>query len=1748
MNWVNDYIGIAYKEKGRDRDTGLDCWGLVRLIQREQFGNELPSFVEQQSSDPEKLQEIFATQREGWIAVDEYKVGDVVLFRMLGYEMHVGTYIGENKFIHVREGFDSVVERLDSGKWKSRKVGVFRYHANSLIVSAVPHPLKTQHIDMVLPSDLSLVEIEQRVKLANSIPQEIETNAIIMVDGKIVPREQWQDFKPLHGQRVEYRSVPTGGDAKNLIKAAIIIASVYYGGPVVAETLGVAYTGGTAAAINAGITVAASYLGNSIFPVRLPELPQNEASFAAKSQLMLQGGQNRENQFGAIPVVLGQFRFTPPLGAINYSETNATTNYLRMLLVWGYGPLSVTDLRVGDVELISYEDITYETIYDYETESGDEITRFNSIYGQDVSQDSVAIELVSDGTDGGSPWREQVISDQCDQISIAIHFPEGLRKMPIEGSNAGKIYETPFVGAIEYRQLDSDTLDPVTDWADARLSSKEQTFSFSNASFKWAQRGGNLLRNVHRWTIITYDENFNIKRYDGSLADSATSISTPMLNALKASTSGLNTSYQVIPTIPDNEVELWRVRVYGNSIAEVVDKRVGITGCELTYSGLKATLASGYTSYADGNNVKLGASGQAYYKRKDAFTYVYTFGVTKGSYEVRVRRTNDSESDYLDGGNKGIKYHKAIFSTVTGFENVSPVVAPKGVKLCMTAIRVKATDQLNGSIDGISGTVQSVCKDYDVDTDTWIEQPTSNPASLFRYVLQHPANAQAVDDSKINIDELEVWHQYCQENDFTFDMVVINQRSLMDVLRDICAAGRSSPTLRDGKWTVITDKPQSTVVQYFTPHNSWGFESSKSIPKLPHAFRVGFNNGEKSYQPDEMIVYNDGYTSSNATLFESLSLAGVTEKDQIYKHARFHLAQLKLRPERYSLNVDFEHLICTRGDLVRVTHDVPMWGLGTGRIKSYVDSNTLELDEAMPMDAGVQYTIRIRLEDGSSITRTVSAKTEDGYYTTIDLTSTLTSTEGKAGNLFMFGSLSDESTLLIVQSIEPADSMTARLTLSDYSPAVYDSDSETIPTFESNITKPPLLQQLKITQSPTIGDIVSDESVLVRLSQNSYEYRIKVNFTNPASLSKTITKVHAQLDFANDKVLDWEFDTVTDAKARSIVFGGVEEGATYKIRMRYADDVGRFGPWVYSSNHTVVGKTNPPASVGTISASVEGAFLRLDWADNTEPDFEFYEVRTSDSGWGDSSRIFKGKVSNCVVTPASVGIARTWYIKAVDSAGNYSTTSSSYSYTAGAIANPTSVSHVFADTALTNATITLDWSDVAPIFGLKYYEITYGSTTKTVSASTITLPADWIGSRNFTIKTVDNNGNKSSGYVYSVTKLVPSSPINFRAQVIDNTLMFYWTLPSKTTLPIDHCVLKRGSTWESATLIGEKKGEFTTLNENAAGTYTYWIVAVDTDNNESTPVSVSAKVSEPPDFVFHGDFTSTFSGTKSSAVVENSTVVLPVNTSETWTSHFTSRGWSTPQDQVNAGYSIFIEPTTTTGYYEETFDFGTILASSQITLTYSGATEDGTPSIKTDISVSDDNVTYTTYEDTSSIYATNFRYVKVKFSIHDSTGNDLYRLNSLYVRLDAKLKNDAGNVSALSTDTNGTIVNFSKEFIDVQSIVLSPSGTSSTTAVYDFQDANLSATYSVSSNVCTVTYSAHGFIAGQKVRLQFSTGTGVAGVYTIASATTNSFTVAMTTANTSGNCLVYAESFRVYLFNSAGTRVSATASWSVKGY
>jgi len=273
------------------------------------------------------------------------------------------------------------------------------------------------------------------------------------------------------------------------------------------------------------------------------------------------------------------------------------------------------------------------------------------------------------------------------------------------------------------------------------------------------------------------------------------------------------------------------------------------------------------------------------------------------------------------------------------------------------------------------------------------------------------------------------------------------------------------------------------------------------------------------------------------------------------------------------------------------------------------------------------------------------------------------------------------------------------------------------------------------------------------------------------------------------------------------------------------------------------------------------------------------------------------------------------------------------------------------------------------------------------------------------------------------------------------------------TLPIAYYELRKGATWASATVIGTKQGLFTVVFETVSGTYTYWLAGVDTAGNVGTPASVSAVVNQPPDYILRSNIDSTFTGTRTNLAANGTGLLAAVDTAETWQSHFTTRSWTTLQDQVNAGYAIYALPSTTTGSYSEEFDYGTVLAGTKITATLTRQTITGTMTVTPTLSVKTTaGGAWTDYANQESVYATNFRYVRIKYDFTSSGNDDLLQLSALNVRLDVKIKNDMGTGTANSGDTGGTTVNFNATFVDIESITVTPSGTTARIAIYDFVD------------------------------------------------------------------------------------------------
>jgi hypothetical protein len=251
--------------------------------------------------------------------------------------------------------------------------------------------------------------------------------------------------------------------------------------------------------------------------------------------------------------------------------------------------------------------------------------------------------------------------------------------------------------------------------------------------------------------------------------------------------------------------------------------------------------------------------------------------------------------------------------------------------------------------------------------------------------------------------------------------------------------------MNDGVFSVVRDVPQEVPVQHFSPRNSRKFRGRRVFPDRPHALRVKFINKLAGYTPDEKIVYDDGYDEESATLFEELQLLGVTSPAQAWAEGRYHLVSLRLRPDLWEISTDVEHLVCRRGDLVRVSHDVVSVGLGWGRISAVTADEdgtvtAFELDALVKMVDGTDYGVMIRLPDNRSISRQVV--TEAGETQALTLSTSIPGADAPdVGDLVLFGELGSETVDMLVKSIVKVDrDLNATLELVAQAPDIYSAD------------------------------------------------------------------------------------------------------------------------------------------------------------------------------------------------------------------------------------------------------------------------------------------------------------------------------------------------------------------------------------------------------------------------------------------------------------------------------------------------------------------------------------------------------------------------------------------------------------------------------------------------------------------------------------------------------------------------------------
>lgn len=863
---------------------------------------------------------------------------------------------------------------------------------------------------------------------------------------------------------------------------------------------------------------------------------------------------------------------------------------------------------------------------------------------------------------------------------------------------------------------------------------------------------------------------------------------------------------------------------------------------------------------------------------------------------------------------------------------------------------------------------------------------------------------------------------------FSMNCLIQTQEEAYRLINDLCSVFRVMPYWATGTLTIAQDKPVDSSY-LFTLANvteggfSYAGSDSKVRPTVAVVSYLDLDTQEISYEvtEDTAAIAKYGVQTVEVSAF------ACTSRGQAARLGDWMLYSSQYETEVVSFTASIDAGVMVRpGQVIEVADPARGGARRGGRILS-ATTTTVTVDSAVDLP-GSGGTLSVILQDGTVESRAVSSRSS----AVITVSTAFSSAPGENA-IWLYNGGGIAPTLWRVITVQEQDGASYAVSALSYNASKY-----------AYIERDRPLQFRDVTNLNLLPAAPTNLSITETLYTYQAEVRAKVIIT------------WRQVSGVNQYRVRWRknsgnWTTITTQSPDHEILN-ITPG-TFVVEVFSLNSINQISTTALTGSINALGKTAPPSNVVTFTAVLDPDLgVTLTWNPIADLDLQGYEI------WEGIAFGVGSKVGLFAATAKKIGFlptgTTTWYIKALDTSGVYSLAAASTSLTINGAAAPTTSG------SFTGELFVLEWTKVAGSLATESYAIRYGTTSSTWAtatplttskSTTYGVKANWLGTRRFFVAAVDLKGNVGTAGYFDAIVVAPTQPV-ISQQVIDNNVLLKWN-DCTQTLPLDSYELRRGSTWAGGTVIGTKKGQFTTVFETTSGRYTYWLAGIDLAGNYGTPGSVLAVVNEPPDYVLDYDQDSTFSGTKTNALIETGTLLAAVNTTETWQDHFTTRSWTTLQDQVTAGFPIYAQPSATSGSYVEEIDFGAVLAGTKVTSALTYAVVSGATTITPTLSVKTTaGGAWTDYAGVESVYATNFRYVKVAYAFASTGGDDLLRISRLNVKLDKKLRSDTGTGTANSGDAGGTTVLFNVSFVDIDGISVTPSGTTPVIAIYDFVD------------------------------------------------------------------------------------------------
>jgi hypothetical protein len=891
--------------------------------------------------------------------------------------------------------------------------------------------------------------ILEMVRSVPGLPRQFQSRGIVCINGEEIPRHLWCYVRP-KPTCIELPISVTlhwplqgggGGGGRSGSKSIIgIVAAI----ALIAVTAFILGPGG--AALIAGAGLPASVLGISTATLiagavgiagalaisALTAPPTQEAA-----QITSGGGgsdvntDNRDpasaggnvlNPGGAIPRVVGTRKVFPPFICEPVVELVDEDEYVEAVIALN-GPHSLDDIRVDGVSITDAEDVEYEIKEGWPSDTA--ITLVERQGRTTTPQITLSVHTVDTNDtnllhqslpEQDLPiWHGVVSRSEPDEIWLHLLFPGGMVFPPTS------TIRIPLRIRMRLRASGSSPPDPWINLPEVHVSGNTTQQIRLAVVFKW-QETADALETVPTTKGFVYasidvppqvvapatptDREWDANAY---FDDGAGNVY--LFNGNEASTRVRNINLFV------NRMEVYlQEATFPRGIYEIEIKR----GSPLLSSEFAGT------TYLYGGNLF------------DFFWYN-----TSGSTQIApVTRTNYSD--------------RAALVRVVSIWNEHPVQ--------QTGFALIAIKAINRQISRISVQASGYVRDWSGSAwDTWTT--TSNPAPHYVDVLSGAQNLDPLPEDLRDDTGLVAWRTLCSSNDWTCDAIIDDMRT-QDALALLASCAYAKPYQSD-QYGVTVDKDVSaeSPIQVFSRVNASNVKFERGFARVPAGFIVGYRDESADDDRAQTIVYQrDPSIATSTGLLESITYDGLVETDKVEARALFDLDQVNQRATFYSLDTDVESIVCRRGSLVALQHDVLTSRAGDAHIKTKTltgsDISGFVLDSVIPIIneldmhavtdmhliadmhlVGITTGIAIRRINGTISTHSLSDVT--GESATITLTTPFADTaeilgyddtSNEYGCLLVSGELDTEYRRLLVATITPGKDLRASLTLVDEAP------------------------------------------------------------------------------------------------------------------------------------------------------------------------------------------------------------------------------------------------------------------------------------------------------------------------------------------------------------------------------------------------------------------------------------------------------------------------------------------------------------------------------------------------------------------------------------------------------------------------------------------------------------------------------------------------------------------------------------------